>query len=91
MSDLVARNTFKVDKYAGIVYQIIENDNGSLVWKTLQKDKHSNDSIREGCINYQLYMSGIAVRFCFLINVNTGTTWQLVESKDGILYFEVIE
>lgn len=91
MSDLVVRQSFKVDKYTGDIYQLVEDNNGRLTWELLIREVSANDLQKENSINYQLYMSGIAVRFCFLINVNTGIAWQLVKSKDDILHFEIVE
>jgi hypothetical protein len=38
-----------------------------------------NDSTADGRPNYQLFLSTIAMRFTYLININTGATWELVE------------
>lgn len=93
MSDIIARHAFKVDKYTGNVYQLVEIKDGYLTWELLYRDKASNDVQIANKINYQLYMSGLAVRFVFLINVNTGITWQLVKAgeTDNTLSFELIQ
>lgn len=91
MSDLVVRHSFKIDKYTGDVYMLVKRDDDSFTWDLLLRDPSDNDKQFDNKINYQLYMSGIAVRFCYLLNTNTGITWQLVKSKDDTLFFELIQ
>lgn len=91
MSDLVASNSFKIDKYTGNVYQLVKRNDDSLTWELLLRESSDNDRRFDNKINYQLYMSGMAVRFCYLLNTNTGITWQLVRLKDNTLFFELIQ
>lgn len=90
-SDIVARLTFKIDKYNGRVWQIVEKSDGSYSWDMIEKEESKNDVKIENKINYQFFMSGLAVRFSYLINVNTGIVWQVVEKKDKSIYLSLVE
>ena len=82
-SDIVARLTFKVDKYTGEVYQLVQDSDGQLLWEIMYKLEGCADVQKEGQINYQLFTSGKAVRYTFLMNINTGTTWVLSEDTSN--------
>ena len=75
-SDIRASCSFKVDKHLGDVYQLVKNSKEEMVWEKMYKNASPNDIRIEG-VNYQLYTSGIALRYTFLMNINTGVTWQL--------------
>ena len=34
-------------------------------------------------VNYQVFTSDLAVRMTYLINVNTGASWQLAADEEG--------
>jgi len=79
-SSIAARGTYKVDTYKGNVYQLVVDRNNNETWELLSRIGHSNNDIQiEGQRNYELFLSTIAMRFTYLINVNTGATWQLVQ------------
>jgi hypothetical protein len=80
-SAIAAKGTYKLDSYEGDVYQMVEDRNKNSAWEKLRKLPvyGSQDSTVEGRPNYQLFLSTIAMRFTYLINVNTGQTWELVE------------
>jgi len=80
-STIAAKGTYKLDSYEGDVYQMVEDRNKNSAWDKLRKLPvyGGKDSIVEGRPNYQLFLSTIAMRFTYLINVNTGQTWELVE------------
>lgn len=91
-SHIAARNTFRLDKYTGTVYQIVQNPDGDLYCKELKRNTHPMDVVEDGKVNYQIFTSGIAVRFTFLMNVNTGATWQLTQdTKTEILYWSPLK
>ena len=79
MSNLQAKQTFKVDKYNGDVFQLAERSDGTFVFERLYRDTSSAiDTRYPNQINYQLVMSGILAKCTFLININTGEVWNLV-------------
>ena len=86
MSNLQAKQTFKIDKYNGDVFQLAENSDGSFVFERLFRDTSSAiDTRLPNQVNYQFVMSGILAKCTFLININTGEVWNLVyDSKERV-------
>lgn len=90
-SPILRSNTFKVDKLYGTVYQMVQTKNKSIIWEkvtveNIHHDNLSNDVNQQ--INYQLFMGGMMAADAFLININTGHTWQLVKDpQSGIIWF----
>jgi len=83
-STLAAKGTFRLDTYTGDVCQLQADENKSEVWHKLRRIPtllQGVDSTMDGRPNYHLFLSTIAMRFTYLINVNTGATWQLVEDQ----------
>lgn len=80
-SELGAKITLKIDKYAGQVYLLVEKKT-ELSWQLMVVQKHTQDKATPGKVNYQIFTSGLGVRFTFLLNVNTGATWQLAEHPE---------
>ena len=95
MSDVALRNSFKVDKFLGQVYLLVKKKDGGITWEKMIKDVAFNNPIFPDKINYQLYMSGISIKYTFLINVNSGVIWQLVEDdsdkKNPLLWWKLVE
>jgi hypothetical protein len=83
-SNLVAKLTFKIDKYSGDVYQLASATNDGQSWSKMKRLDHVSDNITErNKVNYQLVTSGIALKFTYLMNVDTGATWELTTDKSG--------
>jgi hypothetical protein len=82
-STLAARWTFRVDRTCGRIHQLVSTqDSGGVAWEemtVLKMPKCSND----GKIRYQVFTSGLAARHTFLMNTDTGKTWQIQTSKDA--------
>ena len=91
-SEIKRSNTFKLDKYTGKVYAFVTTKSDWFTWQEIPKSVVTSDIIISEKINYQLFMGGILAKDCFLLNINTGVTWVLVEDKkSGNLFFEVFE
>lgn len=83
-SELARKYTIKIDKYTGDTWQMVLNYSGDITWEKIYREEAYGDIKKEDRINYQLFFSGFTSQDIFLINVNTGTTWQLVkDSKKG--------
>ena len=92
-SELGARFTFRIDKYNGIVKQLVEGEDG-LLWQPMLSPAFMNpeEEFYSDKVNYQIFMSGLGARYTFLLNVNNGKTWQLTEEEDsGTLFWNLIE
>ncbi len=91
-SELAVKFTARLDKYTGITYQLVEKANGDLTWKLIKREEHPGDTSKiPGKVSYQIFTSGLTLKSTFLINVNTGATWQLVsDAKDEELSWRPI-
>ncbi len=91
-SEIKRSNTFKLDKFTGKVYQFVSTKDDWFAWQQVYKSYVELDTTIPETINYQIFMGGIAAKDCFLLNINTGVTWILVEDKKtGSYSFEVFE
>lgn len=87
-STLAARWTFRLDKHTGVVFQIVQKSDNSLTWEEMLRLPHTLlDTRHPNKVNYQIFMSGTLARVTFLINVNTGATWQLTQDSESNLVF----
>jgi hypothetical protein len=80
-STLAARWTFRLDRVCGNVSQMVTTKNEGMSFENmliLGLPKCNPD----GKVRYQLFTSGIAARHTFLMNTDTGKTWQIQSSKD---------
>jgi hypothetical protein len=75
-STLAARFTFKVDKVCGNIFQLVLNKNDDPIWEQMSVIKLPGCN-NDGKVRYQLFLSGIAARHTFLMNTDTGKTWQV--------------
>lgn len=88
-SSIVAKWTFRLDKYTGRVWNIVTTKDERNAWEEMQilgaiklsPPFHSR---------FQLFTSGIAARHTFLLDTDTGKSWVVVTStrkaKDGTEY-----
>lgn len=90
-SELGARVTLKVDKYLGQTYLLVEDSNERLRWQLIEAEKQPNDTYTLGKVNYQVFTSGLGMRFTFLLNVNSGITWQLTEDSIYGMFWAAFE
>lgn len=92
-STIAARGTYKLDTYKGEVFQMVMDRDNNETWQLLRKYGHENtDTKLHGHKNYELFTSTIAMKFTYLINVNTGSTWQLVQDPNSDeVYFSPIK
>ncbi len=89
-SELAAKITLKIDKYTGQVFQLVTGSKG-LSWQLIQAEKHPRDKATPNKVNYQVFTSGLAVRMTYLINVNSGASWQLSEDSEIGVFWNVLK
>jgi len=93
-STIAAKGTYRLDRHTGEVSQMQARGNKTEVWHQLRRIPslvQGEDSTIAGRPNYHLFLSTIAMRFTYLINTNTGATWELVEdTQTGEDYFSPI-
>lgn len=80
-SNIARRYFFKLDKYTGDVYQYVKRQDGKNKWQQLSVIGNALGYLNEE-ITYQLFMGGIAVSDCLLLNIKTGETYKLYEDSD---------
>jgi hypothetical protein len=88
------RFTFRLDKYTGDVYSLIEpySSSGSYRWKrVLMIGSDYEELENKNTINYQMFMSGITFRYTFLTNIHSGKSWVLYEDPNEGYFFAPID
>ncbi len=85
-SDLAVRLTFRLDRYTGTVHQLVKDREGNSAWQLMETDKAPTFKVPFHP-RFQIFLSGLAARFTFLLDNDSGQTWQLVQatttSADG--------
>jgi len=88
-SELAARWTFRLDRFTGHIAQLVKTKDDDNAWEEMSiiglpsvtAPLHPR---------FQLFASGLAARYTFLIDTETGRTWVLVTGKrkqaDGTEY-----
>ena len=79
-SELVARITFRVDRVCGAVSQIVATEGGDNLWQAVPIE-NPPACVADGRIRYQLFTSGLSVRYTYLMNTDNGATWRLVANS----------
>jgi hypothetical protein len=77
-------HTLKLDRFSGQVDELINAMDGSMLWKRMQNDALPAAD-KPNRAHFQLFNSGLAAKNTFLLDTDTGRTWQLVQGvdKDG--------
>lgn len=89
-STLAARWTFRLDTFAGRVFQFVKSKDGENLWEevpVIPKPLPGTSG------RYQIVSSGIAAKFTFLLDTASGRTWELASEKDesGAIFQEVLD
>ena len=83
-SSIAAKATYMIDKYFGFTFCAVENPlDSTMNWEIIESEPHPDDKTENlGKVNYQLFISSISLKFTYLININTGATWELCRNTD---------
>ncbi|MBL8339516.1 MAG: hypothetical protein JNM97_22310 [Rhodoferax sp.] len=79
-SQLAARWTFKLDRFAGRVWQLVRTADDDSSWEEMS----IFDALKVPTPTrprFQLFSSGLAARHTFLLDADTGKTWRLTTIK----------
>jgi hypothetical protein len=79
-STLAGKVTFNLDKEQGFVWMLVEDSDKNFSWEFVPVGGLSSNSAKS--IRYQLFSSGIAGRFTFLLDTATGASWVFVLVTD---------
>ncbi len=79
-SPIGVKATFKLDTFTGNVYQLQVDTAGKDLWFPLIRLPATTtaDITYPNSNNYTLSVSTLAIRYTFILNVNTGATWEWV-------------
>ena len=79
-----AKWTFRLDKMTGHVWILVQNKDGDYTWQVTKVDGLPDTKVN-GPLHYQIFLSGLAAKFSFLIDTSSGKTWSLttLTDKDG--------
>lgn len=81
-STLAARWTFRLDKVCGNIGQLVSTQSEGVTWEPMPV-LGLPKCVADGKNRYQLFLSGLAARHTFLLNTESGKTWQIRSVKDN--------
>ena len=91
-SALTAKVTLRLDRFTGETDQLTIRLDSTLTWEKFPRSNGGlPDTKISGRANYQVFTSGLGVRITFLMNVNTGASWQLREHPEGRLFWNPLK
>ena len=89
-SGLAAKWTFKLNRVTGDVYQLAMDKKENLVWEKIYVLPHPKGApITSDKPRFQIFSSGLAAKYTFLLDTQTGATWQIVSSEKGNVWSPV--
>ncbi len=82
-SELAAKWTFRLDRFTGSVSQLVGTKAGAYTWEDMEVAGRAVASPPTHA-RYQLFTSGLAAKFTFMIDADTGRTWQLTTTTETL-------
>jgi hypothetical protein len=79
-SSLAARFTFRLDRFTGHVAQLVKTNDDDDAWEEMDVVGLPT-TVRPDRARFQLFSSGIAARYTFLIDTDTGHSWVIATSS----------
>ena len=73
--------TFRLDRYTGQVGILTQNGEGAYLWQN-SKVINLPDIQNAGKPRFQIFLSGLAAKFSFLLDTETGKCWSLFTVTD---------
>lgn len=88
-SPVAARWTFRLDRFSGRVSQIVSTADDDVAWENMEVIGLPGTQAAARP-RFQIFTSGIAARYTFLLDTENGRTWQVAtarrKSPDGTEY-----
>jgi len=85
-SELAAKWTFRLDRFSGHVAQLVQTKDGEMTWEDTPV-RGLPQITSPSRARFQIFTSGLAAIHTYLIDTDTGRTWQLasgrVKNPDG--------
>ena len=90
-SEIAVKVTYRLDRYTGRVWRMFKDDgDGLLYWSELDV-QYLPEIEHPTKPRFILFTSGIVVRHTFLMDTETGSTWQAYQdTNDGSYFFDRI-
>jgi hypothetical protein len=82
-SELTAKSTFRLDRFTGHVSELVKTKGGDYSWDDTEVVGLSV-SPQSNRARFQIFTSGIAARFTFLIDSDTGKTWYVATTTEKL-------
>ena len=89
-STLSAKSTFKLDKFTGRVWQMVRSKEDRPAWEEVPVIKAPKIAPGSNA-RFQLFISGVAARFTYLLDTVSGQTWVFVDDLHGLRAWEPID
>ena len=80
-SGLLARTTFRLDRYTGRVSQLVQTSTGDATWEQMEIQRLLLAAPTPTRAHFQIFTSGLAARHTYLIDTDSGQTWVLVTGR----------
>ena len=81
-SEMTAKGTFKLDRFTGRVWQLLGTPEGN-IWSAMVVQGIGVKGVESTAPRYQLFTSGLAYKFTYLLDTLNGTYWELVGSESS--------
>ena len=80
-----AKWTFKLDRVTGNVDRLVSGKSGNLVWEKMKVLPHPK-AINLAKPHFQIFVSSLAPQLTFLLDTESGATWQIDSRTDGVVW-----
>lgn len=88
-SPLAAKWTFRLDRYTGNIGQLVQTASGGSAWESMTVIGLPKVDGTTGP-RFVLLTSGLAIRFTFLMDTQSGKTWELTSISKGNAQPEIV-
>ena len=80
-----AKWTFKLDRITGNVDRLVSAKSGNLAWEKMKVLPHPR-AVNSAKPHFQIFVSSLAPQFTFLLDNESGATWQNDSRNDGVVW-----
>lgn len=82
-SPLLARLTFKLDRFNGRVWQLVVDSSNGTSWQSMAVLPPPSVAATASTPRFQLFLSGMVARDSLLLDTMTGAVWRVTENTEG--------
>jgi hypothetical protein len=80
-----AKWTFKLDRITGNVERFALAKSGNLAWEKMKVLPHPR-AANSAKPHFQIFVSSLAPQYTFLLDTESGATWQIDSRTDGVVW-----